>query len=107
MITPFIGVYTKGVHDVNYIRPIFGYLICASVFSGALTSTFSGFVTTTFVVSLRVFSTAQVCVSGLELLVKRVLKNHKTVIARNQSTTTRIRIFLTIFFINAKKEIKI
>lgn len=27
LIVPFISIYTKGVTDVNYIRPLFGYLI--------------------------------------------------------------------------------
>lgn len=32
MITPFVSVYTKGVNDVNYIRPIFGILVCLSIY---------------------------------------------------------------------------
>lgn len=27
LITPFVEVYTKGITDANYIRPVFGYLI--------------------------------------------------------------------------------
>ena len=30
MITPFVGVYTKGVTDANYFRPVFGYLLAIS-----------------------------------------------------------------------------
>ena len=36
MITPFISVYTSGVKDVNYIRPIFGYLISIAIYFGCL-----------------------------------------------------------------------
>ena len=36
MITPFISVYTKGVTDVNYIRPTFGYLISIAIYFGCL-----------------------------------------------------------------------
>lgn len=32
LITPFVSVYTNGVEDVNYIRPLFGYLVCLSLF---------------------------------------------------------------------------
>lgn len=28
LITPFISIYTKGVNDINYTRPLFGILIC-------------------------------------------------------------------------------
>lgn len=28
MIVPFVHVYTSGIQDVNYIRPIFGILLC-------------------------------------------------------------------------------
>lgn len=27
LISPFVGVYTRGIHDVNYLRPAFGYLL--------------------------------------------------------------------------------
>lgn len=30
MIVPFISIYTKGVEDVNYIRPLFAYLLTSS-----------------------------------------------------------------------------
>ena len=36
LITPFVGVYTKGITDVNYIRPMFGYLIVISEFIWAI-----------------------------------------------------------------------
>lgn len=32
LLTPFVGVYTKGITDVNYCRPVFGYLICLSIY---------------------------------------------------------------------------
>ncbi|KXY46184.1 sugar isomerase [Bacillus cereus] len=32
LIVPFVMVYTKGVNDVNYYRPLFGYMISASMF---------------------------------------------------------------------------
>lgn len=32
LITPFVKVYTAGVKDVNYIRPLFGYFIVLSEF---------------------------------------------------------------------------
>ena len=32
LITPFVKLYTKGITDVNYIRPLFGYLVCGSIF---------------------------------------------------------------------------
>ena len=30
MIIPFVGVYIKGISDVNYIRPVFAYILIAS-----------------------------------------------------------------------------
>ncbi|MBQ3408631.1 MAG: polysaccharide biosynthesis C-terminal domain-containing protein [Clostridia bacterium] len=36
LITPFVGVYTKGIMDVNYFRPVFGYLIVISEFIWAI-----------------------------------------------------------------------
>lgn len=36
LIVPFISVYTKGVTDVNYIRPLFGYLIVISEYIWAI-----------------------------------------------------------------------
>ncbi len=36
LITPFIGIYTRGVTDANYIRPIFGYLIVISEYIWAI-----------------------------------------------------------------------
>ncbi len=36
MITPFITVYTDGVTDANYYRPIFGYLLVISEFLWAI-----------------------------------------------------------------------
>ena len=32
LIVPFVMVYTKGVNDVNYYRPLFGYMVSASMF---------------------------------------------------------------------------
>ncbi len=32
MIIPFVNVYVRGVHDINYIRPLFGLLMSFSVF---------------------------------------------------------------------------
>lgn len=32
LITPFVSVYTHGVHDVNYYRPVFGYLLSTAAF---------------------------------------------------------------------------
>lgn len=32
LIVPFVLVYTKGVTDANYNQPIFGYLLCLSMF---------------------------------------------------------------------------
>lgn len=32
LITPFIMVYTNGINDVNYNRPIFGYLMCIAIY---------------------------------------------------------------------------
>lgn len=32
LVTPFVSLYTSGVTDANYYRPIFGYLIAASKF---------------------------------------------------------------------------
>lgn len=32
LITPFISVYTRGVRDVGYYRPLFGYLLSAAAF---------------------------------------------------------------------------
>lgn len=36
LITPFVGVYTKGVTDADYIRPLFGYLLVLSEFVWAV-----------------------------------------------------------------------
>ena len=36
MILPFINVYTRGVTDVNYYRPVFAYLIVLSEFMWAI-----------------------------------------------------------------------
>ncbi len=41
LITPFVQVYTKGVTDADYIRPIFGYLLVASEFIWALRTPYS------------------------------------------------------------------
>lgn len=41
LITPFVQVYTKGVTDADYIRPIFGYLLVASEFIWALRAPYS------------------------------------------------------------------
>lgn len=30
LIVPFVSVYTKGIDDVNYLRPVFGYLLVAA-----------------------------------------------------------------------------
>lgn len=32
LIVPFVDVYTSGISDVNYIRPLFGYLFCINQF---------------------------------------------------------------------------
>lgn len=32
MFIPFIRIYTSGITDVNYIRPVFGYLVALSVY---------------------------------------------------------------------------
>jgi len=32
LIVQFVTVYTSGVYDVNYYRPVFGYLVCVSLF---------------------------------------------------------------------------
>ena len=32
LIIPFVSLYTKGITDANYIRPIFGYVMLSSVF---------------------------------------------------------------------------
>lgn len=32
LIVPFVSVYTKGINDVNYVRPLFGFLIILSSF---------------------------------------------------------------------------
>jgi len=31
-LTPFVSVYTKGVTDIDYFRPIFGYIACISAY---------------------------------------------------------------------------
>lgn len=36
LIVPFITVYTKGINDANYIRPLFGYLMVISEFLWAI-----------------------------------------------------------------------
>ena len=36
LITPFVTVYTAGVTDADYIRPLFGYLLVASEFIWAI-----------------------------------------------------------------------
>lgn len=30
LITPFVGIYTKGIQDANYYQPLFGYLMMAA-----------------------------------------------------------------------------
>lgn len=32
LITPFIRLYTAGITDINYDRPLFGYLVCISIY---------------------------------------------------------------------------
>ena len=32
MFVPFISVYTSGIKDVNYLQPVFAYLVCISVY---------------------------------------------------------------------------
>lgn len=32
MFIPFISVYTAGVKDINYIQPVFAYLVCVSIY---------------------------------------------------------------------------
>ena len=44
LITPFIGVYTRGITDVNYIRWTFGYLIVISEFIWAIRLPYSSMV---------------------------------------------------------------
>ena len=41
LITPFVQLYTKGVTDADYIRPLFGYLIVASEFLWAMRAPYS------------------------------------------------------------------
>ncbi|MBO4276518.1 polysaccharide biosynthesis C-terminal domain-containing protein [Candidatus Saccharibacteria bacterium] len=41
LITPFVQVYMKGVTDVDYVRPVFGYLLVASEFIWALRTPYS------------------------------------------------------------------
>jgi len=36
LITPFIQVYTKGITDANYFRPVFGYLIVIAEYMWAI-----------------------------------------------------------------------
>lgn len=36
LITPFVSIYTKGVNDADYIRPVFGILIVISEFIWAI-----------------------------------------------------------------------
>jgi len=44
LIVPFVMVYTIGIHDVSYYRPIFAYLICAAHFLSIIRSPFQSFV---------------------------------------------------------------
>ena len=30
LVTPFVGIYTKGIQDANYYQPLFGYLMMAA-----------------------------------------------------------------------------
>ncbi len=32
LLTPFVGVYTKGISDISYYQPIFGYVLCINMF---------------------------------------------------------------------------
>ena len=41
LIVPFVSVYTKGIHDVDYIRHTFGYLIVISEYIWAIRLPFS------------------------------------------------------------------
>ncbi|MBQ3866222.1 MAG: polysaccharide biosynthesis C-terminal domain-containing protein [Clostridia bacterium] len=38
MFIPYVSVYTRGVTDVNYIRPVFGVLLCISAFVASISS---------------------------------------------------------------------
>lgn len=31
LIVPFVGIYTRNIHDVDYIRPVFSLLMCCAV----------------------------------------------------------------------------
>lgn len=41
LITPFIGIYTKGINDINYIRWTFGYLMVISEYIWAIMQPYS------------------------------------------------------------------
>lgn len=36
MYIPFVSIYTRGVTDVNYIRPLFGILLCVSAYIASI-----------------------------------------------------------------------
>lgn len=42
LIVPFISVYTKGITDANYIRPVFAYLIVLAEFMWVIRLPYSG-----------------------------------------------------------------
>lgn len=42
LITPFVEVYTKGITDVNYSRPLFGFLIVMAQFLHSIRMPYSG-----------------------------------------------------------------
>lgn len=44
LITPFVSVYTEGIVDANYIRPLFGYLFVISEFIYEIRLPYSGLV---------------------------------------------------------------
>lgn len=44
LILPFISVYTQGITDVNYYRPVFAYLIVASEFVWAIRLPYSSMI---------------------------------------------------------------
>ncbi len=41
LIVPFVGVYTKGITDIDYIRPLFAYLITAAYAAYAIRSPYN------------------------------------------------------------------
>lgn len=44
LITPFIKIYTKGITDVNYIRPIFAVILVANQFVDSIRRPYNGMV---------------------------------------------------------------